>query len=410
MAEETLVSRIGIYNNLNEPVPSWNRPGVITAVSASMTCLSSICVVYRLYVRLFVVRAKGWDDFFVLLYLMTGLISGVGVCIAPRFGLGRHLIQLESSDIESYLTVFYVTNAAYNMSTTLIKISLLFQYLRVFHSGYMRTICIVMLVIISLWGTGYSLMAWIPCVPISGYWILEMEAKCYGFGSRNANEFYKSYLSHTAVNTVLDMIVFTMPIPLYFERDTIRRTKLGLVGVVTTGAVVNGLSIWRLATIVEHRATTSPTFDPTWYGPISIMLGTLEAMTASICASFPIFWPSLKTRLDEIFVTREVTITMNRRSKGFSIDACEAIELQRTSSEDRENKWNRCPSRAGSESSQSRLAELAPVEKRAQHYKDDFILDQLDPLRKKSAFAVESEIISEGLRRPKSRRPSRNKS
>ncbi|KAI1453230.1 hypothetical protein F4805DRAFT_444380 [Annulohypoxylon moriforme] len=295
------------------------------------------------------------------------------------------------------------------MSTTFIKISLLFQYLRVFQSGHMRTICIAMMVVIGLWGAGYSLMAWVPCIPVNGYWNLEMEAKCYGFGSRNANEFYKSYLSHTAVNTVLDMIVFTIPIPLYFQRDTIRRTKLGLVGVVSTGAVVNGLSIWRLATIVEHRATTSPTFDPTWYGPISIMLGTLEAMTASICASFPIFWPSLKVRLDEIFVTREVTITLNRRSNRFSIDPGDAIELQRTTSEDRDNKWNRCPSIAGSESSQSRLAELAPVEKRAQHYQDDFILDQIDPLRKKSAFAVESEIVSEGLSRQKSRRPSRNK-
>ncbi|KAI1212119.1 uncharacterized protein F4807DRAFT_417604 [Annulohypoxylon truncatum] len=374
-----------------------------------MTCLSSICVVYRLYIRLYVVRAKGWDDFFVLLYLITGLFSGIGVCTAPHFGLGQHFIYLKPSDIEGYLRTFYTTNAAYNMSTTFIKISLLFQYLRVFHTGYLRTICIIMLVIVGLWGTVYSAIAWVPCVPVSGYWKLGMEAKCYGFGSRNANEFYKSYLSHTAVNMVLDMIVFTIPIPLYFQRDTIRRTKLGLVGVVSTGAVVNGLSIWRLVTIVEHRATTSPTFDPTWYGAISIMLGTLEATIASICASFPIFWPSLKVRLDEIFVTREVTITLNRRSNGFSVDAGDAIELQRTASEDRDNKWKRCPSMEGSETSQSRLAELAPVEKRAQHYKDDFILDQIDPLRKNSAFAVESEIISEGLSRQKSRRPSRGK-
>ncbi|KAI0894218.1 hypothetical protein F4806DRAFT_472470 [Annulohypoxylon nitens] len=409
MAEDTLVSRIGIYDNLDDPMPSWNRSEVITTVSASMTFLSSICVAYRLYIRLFVVRAKGWDDFFVLLYIITGIASGIGVCLAPRFGLGQHFVLLESNDVKSYFTTFYVSNACYNMSTTFIKISLLFQYLRVFRGGHIRTICIFMMVIIGLWGAAYSLMAWIPCIPVSGYWDLGMEAKCYGFGSRNAKDVYNSFLSHTAVNTALDMVVFTIPIPLYFQRDTIRRTKLGLAGVVCTGAIVNGLSIWRLATIVEHKATTSPTFDPTWYGPISIMLGTLEAMISSICASFPIFWPSLKVRLDEIFVTREVTITLNRRSNRFSVDAGDTIELQRKESENRDNKWKRCPSIAGSESSQSRLAELAPVEKRAQHYKDDFILDQIDPLRKKSAFAVESEIISESLSRQKSRRPSRGK-
>lgn len=37
MAEgETLLDRVGIYNNLDEPVPSWNRPGVIPTVTVSM--------------------------------------------------------------------------------------------------------------------------------------------------------------------------------------------------------------------------------------------------------------------------------------------------------------------------------------------------------------------------------------
>lgn len=174
---------------------------------------------------------------------------------------------------------------------------------------------------------------------------------------------------------------------------------------------MNAFTIWRLATIVEHRATTSPTFDPTWYSPISIVLGALEVNVASIAASVPIFWPRLKARLDEIFVTREVTITTrNRRSNRFSEEVGARIELHRTASEDAGNRWNRCPSRAGSESSQSRLAEPKAAEKKSNHYKDDYILDQVDPLRKKAgAFIVESEIVSEGLRRQKSKRLSRNR-
>ncbi|KAI1800229.1 hypothetical protein F4811DRAFT_540126 [Daldinia bambusicola] len=409
MAEgETLLDLIGIYNNLDEPVPSWNRPGVIAGVAVSMLCLSSICVVYRLYIRFFVLRAKGWDDYFVLLYLVSGLMGGISLCLAPHYGLGQHFLTLDRGDVKSYLKVFYVTNASYNTSTTLIKMSLLFQYLRIYRSGGLRTTCIAMLVIISLWGAAYSFMGWVPCFPVSGYWNMGLDSKCYGFGSTNANEVFKTYVSHTSVNTVLDMVVFAIPVPLYFRSGTVRRTKVGLIGLITMGAIVNGLTMWRLATLVEHRATTSPTFDPTWYSPISIVLGVVEVNVASICASVPIFWPSLKARLDEIFVTREVTITLNRRSSRFSSDVGNAIQLQRTASEDRENTWNRCPSRAGSESSQSRLAELAPVEKRKQHYMDDFIMNQVDPLRKKSGFVVESEIMSDNLNRQKSKRQSKN--
>ncbi|KAI0101073.1 hypothetical protein F4814DRAFT_104556 [Daldinia grandis] len=410
MAEgETLLDRIGIYDNLDEPVPSWNRPGVIATVAASMFCISSICVIYRLYIRFFVLRAKGWDDYFVLLYLVSGLIGGISLCVAPQYGLGQHFVTLDYDGMQSYLKVFYVTNASYNMSATLIKMSLLFQYLRVYHSGGLRTTCIVMLIIVSIWGAVYSFMGWVPCFPVSGYWNMGIGAKCYGFGSTNANEVFKTYVAHTSVNTILDIIVFAIPVPLYFRQGTVRRTKLGLVGLVVMGLIVNGLTMWRLATLVEHRATTSPTFDPTWYSPISIVLGALEVNVASICASVPIFWPSLKARIDEIFVTREVTITLHRRSNGFSSDVADNIELQRTASEDRENKWNRCPSRAGSESSQRRLAEVAPVEKRTRHYMDEFILNQVDPLRKKGSFVVESEIISDSLRRQKSKRQSGNK-
>ncbi|OTA99600.1 hypothetical protein M426DRAFT_324995 [Hypoxylon sp. CI-4A] len=394
--EETLASRIGIYDNLNDPIPSWNQPGVIATIAASTFCIAGICILSRLYVRLFVLNAKGWDDLFVVFYLISGLMGGVSLCIAPQYGLGQHFINLNVDVTQSYLKVFYIINASYNMSATFIKLSLLFQYLRLYRSGKMRIICMVMVGLVASWGAAYSFLAWFPCFPVGAYWNLEMKATRYAFGSEYAAELFRTYASHTAVNTALDMIVFAIPVPLYFQRETGKRTKLGLVGVVIMGAIVNALTIWRLATIVEHRATTSPTFDPTWYAPASIILGTLEVNIASICASVPIFWPPLKARLDEIFVTREVTITTNRRSNRFSTEPGNTMELQRPTSEDCENRWNRCPSRAGSESSQSRLAELAPVEKRRQHYMDDFILDQVDPLRKKGPFIVESEIMSSG--------------
>lgn len=33
---ETLTDRLGVYNNLDDPVPTWNRPEVISSVAATM--------------------------------------------------------------------------------------------------------------------------------------------------------------------------------------------------------------------------------------------------------------------------------------------------------------------------------------------------------------------------------------
>jgi hypothetical protein len=68
------------------------------------------------------------------------------------------------------------------------------------------------------------------------------------------------------------------------------------------------LSIWRLQTIVQHQAGNWPTHDPTWYGPISLLLAALEVNCASICASVPIFWPMISPYFGAIFITQEVTV------------------------------------------------------------------------------------------------------
>lgn len=74
------------------------------------------------------------------------------------------------------------------------------------------------------------------------------------------------------------------------------------------------MSVWRLQAIVENRATTSPTFDPTWYGPTPIMLSSLEIYLSAICASLPVFWPVIKKTLGPyIMVTHEVQIVRESR-------------------------------------------------------------------------------------------------
>lgn len=74
------------------------------------------------------------------------------------------------------------------------------------------------------------------------------------------------------------------------------------------------LSIWRLQSIVETRAATLPTFDPTWYGATPIVLSSMEVELAAMCASLPVFWPVLKKTLGPyIMVTHEVKVTRELR-------------------------------------------------------------------------------------------------
>jgi hypothetical protein len=104
---------------------------------------------------------------------------------------------------------------------------------------------------------------------------------------------------------------------------------------VLTCISVNIFSVWRFATTVEHRATTYPTFDPTWYGPISFVMAALETASACICASIPVFWgpllASASQLLGQIFVTKEIHVTAEHRFEAFdSDDAFQDLEMHRT--------------------------------------------------------------------------------
>jgi predicted small integral membrane protein len=129
------------------------------------------------------------------------------------------------------------------MSTALIKISLLLQYMRLYRRGTrLFNVCGGLAVFVSLWGIAYSIIAWVPCVPISDYWTVIYEQdisalRCYGYGSQYVEPFKATYESHAAVNMLLDLVVMGLPIPLYFEPGAQGRTKMGLMGIILMGSL-----------------------------------------------------------------------------------------------------------------------------------------------------------------------------
>lgn len=58
--------------------------------------------------------------------------------------------------------LFWIANAVFTMSNALVKLSLLTQYLRFFEVPSMRIACKGLIILISIWGSIYSFIAWFP--------------------------------------------------------------------------------------------------------------------------------------------------------------------------------------------------------------------------------------------------------
>jgi hypothetical protein len=124
------------------------------------------------------------------------------------------------------------------MSSALVKLALLFQYMRVFKEELrMRRLSQGVAIFTLIWGLAYTFMGWFPCFPIYGYWTWTIKAKCYGFGSVNPSVFFGTYASASVMNMVQDMVILAIPFPLFFRKDTTSRTRMGLLGLFAMGAL-----------------------------------------------------------------------------------------------------------------------------------------------------------------------------
>ncbi len=154
--------------------------------------------------------------------------------------MGQHFLFLTLEEASSYLTCFYVMNASYTASTAFIKLSLLFQYLRIFEKGTaLRKLCVGLIVFVSLWGVAYTFMAWFPCFPIHETWALPRspDARCYAFGSNDAAPFVGTFESHAGVNMILDIILLIIPAVLLFSNRTLQKNRLSLMGLLFMGSM-----------------------------------------------------------------------------------------------------------------------------------------------------------------------------
>jgi hypothetical protein len=154
----------------------------------------------------------------------------------PR-GLGIHIYDLPSDAISHFLLTQYIFGSGYTTATSAIKLSILFQYKRVFKNTiYTLTLRIIkaLLMLVGVWGAIELFLNWFPCLPHPDAWWTLTGKGCYGFASSNLSNGLKFINSHAALNIFFDLIIFGLAFRLQFARD-IPATKRGARTVLCVG-------------------------------------------------------------------------------------------------------------------------------------------------------------------------------
>ncbi|KAL4872595.1 hypothetical protein BDV12DRAFT_193317 [Aspergillus spectabilis] len=207
-----------------------------------------------------------------------------------HYGMGRHSDDLPADEFKKQLKFLWAAIPMYNASLAFTKISLLFQYLRIF-PNYHRfcTTCHIVLALVTIYLLWAIAGGFINCIPVAKFWDRELPGSCFNF---KAVWFFNS-----SFNIATDLMLLVLPMPLISKLMLPMRQKVALLAVFALGGFVVITSILRLFSL--HAVAKSN--DTSWSNVSAAYWTAAECNVAIICACLPFLRPLITRILPEIF-------------------------------------------------------------------------------------------------------------
>ncbi|KAH8750352.1 hypothetical protein F5882DRAFT_487688 [Hyaloscypha sp. PMI_1271] len=277
-----------------QPIPSRGLPALIEpAVLGPVTLLA---VGTRLYSRYTVSKTFGTDDYLIFgaACIYTGTI--VLYIFNTTLGFGKHTWNIDPLNIRILLLIFYIGELSYLTCLTLIRLSILFFYLRIFMKRRFRITVWITIIFVGASGLAFLIAALLQCVPISGVFDRSIPSTCL---SLNAVAF-----SNAGVGITQDLIILFLPFPEVIYLTMMTRKKIILILMFLLGSFACLTSIIRLRYLRAFATSTDETMSADlrqWDDQSGSLWSFAEESVAIICACMPAVRKLLSNYLPNIF-------------------------------------------------------------------------------------------------------------
>lgn len=247
--------------------------------SITLGIITGVFLVARFLFRIFVSRSIAADDWAALVAVVVGTpSSAMNIQGLANNGLGRDVWTLPPAEIYRFIRYFYVIEVLYFVDLSVLKLTLLFFYLRIFPSQGVRRIIWATIGFVVVYGLTFALLGIFQCTPISYYWTSwdgEHQGHCLNINAIG--------WANAAISIALDF--WMLAIPLWQLRGLRMhwKKKLGVAVMFTVGTFVTVVSILRLRSLLNFANSTNPTWDN--YAVIN--WSTIEINVGVICACLP---------------------------------------------------------------------------------------------------------------------------
>ncbi|KAL1967975.1 hypothetical protein VTN77DRAFT_2392 [Rasamsonia byssochlamydoides] len=253
-----------------------NEALVITVV---LTSLAIFVVTVRMVTRITLVKLVGREDGVIMLSLTFSIVYMALVISQVHFGLGHHQYDLPLEEVKAQLMRLWLAIPMYNCSLWCTKISILFQYLRIFPGRPIRIACYTIMGIVCSYSLWAVVSGYLNCIPVARFWDRSIPGNCLNFEAL--------WFFNAAMNLLTDMVLLILPMPVLNSLQLPRKQRLALMGVFAVGGLVCITSMLRLKSLHQVAIST----DPSWDNVGAAFWTAAECNIAIICASLPYLRP-----------------------------------------------------------------------------------------------------------------------
>ncbi|KAJ4393002.1 hypothetical protein N0V93_002206 [Gnomoniopsis smithogilvyi] len=261
-----------------------------------------------------------WDDWLSLGGLIFVVIFGVVSIITVPYGIGKHSWAVEPTNVWKIMRTGFFQAADYIIVHWFIKMSILLFYKRVFtlNIRWFKYSVYTLAAYTTGWFISCLIAVIFQCVPPSRFWTqydIELTTPPTGFCGVKYPPFV---IASSALNSVGDVVIFTLPIAMLWKLQLKRLQKFALFLVFATGAFSIAASFIRLSQ--THKATELNA-DTTWIIGDLYMWTLVEAGVGLICSCLPVIGPLfglVREKMTSYLASLSTQKGLNSNSKGSS--------------------------------------------------------------------------------------------
>ncbi|KAH9906754.1 hypothetical protein F4778DRAFT_594839 [Xylariomycetidae sp. FL2044] len=321
-------------------------PHLLYALSIVFSVLPIIIVALRFQVKTKSNPRIFWDDWMILLALVSCVVYAVFVIIGVAAGgLGRPLKRdstgepIYGDEFFIFQRVSYVTNAVQMLSLGPTKLAVLLLYRRIFGTERraFSAVSLALMVLVAVWTVAFFFTNIFTYTPISDMW-----TKPPGQAHATFAQATQMYDAQCFADMALDVVIITLPLPQIWRLQMSVRLKMQISGVFLLGLITIGASVARAVVqygVAEEFDTGNP--DQTYYLCPGIYWALIESSVGITAASLPLLRP-----VGQIYWFRHLVLV--------STKALSSIFTTSSSSSRKNNRSNDRGEDSGSGSSSSR--------------------------------------------------------